>query len=126
MQIRYLFPVLALSLFFVSPAAPAFAAHDGGHGSAAHGGTSHAPAKVPSGKIHTAKGKVVHMDKAAGKVTLDHEAVPALKWPQMTMPFRVEDSSLLDGLKKGSFVRFDFRSEGPGRDPVIVDIEVLK
>ncbi|MDR2745424.1 MAG: copper-binding protein [Desulfovibrio sp.] len=123
---RYIFPVLALSLLFVSPAGGACAAHDGEHGHAAHSGTNHAPAKSPSGKVYTAKGKVIQIDRAAGKVTIDHEPVPALKWPQMTMPFRVEDASLLDGLKKGSPVRLDFRPEGPGRDPVIVDIEVLK
>ena len=123
MQIRYILPALALSLFFVSPATVAFAAHDGG-GHAAHSGTGQAPAKAPSGKVYTAKGKIIHVDKAAGKVTIDHEPVPALKWPQMTMPFRVEDSSLLDGLKNGSTARFDFRPEG--HVPVIVDIEVLK
>ncbi|MDR2056037.1 MAG: copper-binding protein [Desulfovibrio sp.] len=126
MKIRYIFPALALGLFFVSPAVGACAAHDGGHGHAAHGGTNHAPAPAPTGKIYTAKGKVIQVDKAAGKVTIDHEPVPALKWPRMTMPFRMEDSSLLDGLKKGSSARFDFRPEGQGRDPVIVDIEVLK
>jgi Cu(I)/Ag(I) efflux system membrane fusion protein len=122
---RYIFPILALSLLFASPATPAIAAHDGGHG-AAHGGTSPAPAKAPDGKVYTAKGKIMQVDKDANRVTIDHEPVPALKWPQMIMPFRVEDASLLDGLKKGGSVRLDFRPDGSGREPVIVDIEVLK
>ncbi|MDR3358936.1 MAG: copper-binding protein [Desulfovibrio sp.] len=126
MKIRYTFPILTLILFFVSPTVGVFAASDGGHGHAAHSGTTHAPAQAPAGKVYTAKGKIVHTDKAAGKVTIDHEPVPALKWPRMTMPFRVEDPSLLDGLENGSPVRLDFRPEGPGRDPVIVDIEALK
>ena len=123
MNTRHLFPVLTLFLCLASPAAPALAAHDHGkeQGCASHA----APAGAAS--VYTAKGKVTQVEKAAGKVIIDHEPVPVLKWPQMVMPFGVEDASLLDGLKKGDAVRLDFRLEGAGgHDPVIVDIEVLR
>ena len=46
-----------------------------------------------------ARGVVVDVD--ADIVTLDHEPVPALKWPAMTMPFKLADRQLAKGLKKG-------------------------
>ena len=48
-------------------------------------------------------------------VTLDHGPVPALKWPAMTMTFRLGDPVLERGFKAGDRVRFGFDQppEGP-------------
>jgi Cu(I)/Ag(I) efflux system membrane fusion protein len=45
-------------------------------------------------------------------LTLDHAAVPELKWPAMTMPFKLGDKALATGLKKGQSVSFSFDKQG--------------
>lgn len=52
-------------------------------------------------------GEVRKVDKAQGKVTLQHEAIANLKMPAMTMAYRVQNPAWLDGLKEGDKVRFD-------------------
>ncbi|EEF26073.1 conserved hypothetical protein [Ricinus communis] len=52
-------------------------------------------------KSYAAKGEVVVVDKAAGKVKLKHEAIPELDWPAMTMFFAVADKSQLESLAVG-------------------------
>ena len=54
--------------------------------------------------------QIVEID--ASQVTLDHAAVPALKWPAMTMPFKLADPALARGLKKGQAVSFSFDKQG--------------
>jgi membrane fusion protein, copper/silver efflux system len=44
----------------------------------------------------------------SGAVTLSHEPVPALKWPAMTMDFKLAKPGLLRGFKKGDRVTFRF------------------
>jgi len=51
---------------------------------------------------------------AAGGVTLQHQAVPALEWPAMTMSFRLADAAMLRGFKKGDEVTFSFDQEAQG------------
>ena len=57
-------------------------------------------------------GVVRKVDAAAGKVTLEHEAIESLGWPPMTMAFRVRDARLLEGLAPGRKVRFAFVQQG--------------
>jgi Cu(I)/Ag(I) efflux system membrane fusion protein len=122
--LRYL-PAFALALALAFAPASGFlpaatAAHGGGHGDA-HGASGAAPAT--SDAIYTAKGMVVGMDGNAGTITIRHEPVPAVRWPAMTMSFRLEEPSVAEGVKQGDAVRFDFRNDGPA--PTIVHIEPL-
>ena len=48
---------------------------------------------------HVAKGTVKSIDAKAGTVTLDHEPVKSLKWPAMSMAFKVQDKALLEKLE---------------------------
>jgi Cu(I)/Ag(I) efflux system membrane fusion protein len=64
---------------------------------------------------HKGRGTVVSVDAAAGHVELDHEAIPSLRWPGMTMEFIVEDEAQLRKLKKGDAVEFELRAK-PDRD----------
>jgi Cu(I)/Ag(I) efflux system membrane fusion protein len=57
-------------------------------------------------------GGVVVEPAEGGSITIDHEPVPALKWPQMTMPFQLARPDLGQGLKPGDTVRFRFRQQG--------------
>jgi membrane fusion protein, copper/silver efflux system len=59
---------------------------------------------------HKGRGTVVDVDAAQGRVELDHEAIPSLQWPGMTMGFQVEDKAQLAGLKKGDTVQFELRA----------------
>ncbi len=69
------------------------------------------PAAQPA--LYEAVGKIEKID--AGGLTLEHGPVPALKWPAMTMTFRLGSPALARGFKAGDRVRFGFDqpSEGP-------------
>ena len=54
------------------------------------------------------------VDAKAGSVTLNHGAVATLKWPAMAMEFKVANASLLEGLKPGLAVAFEFVERQPG------------
>lgn len=54
----------------------------------------------------------VVVDIEADSLTLDHQPVPALKWPAMTMPFKLADKQLAAGLKKSQAVDFSFVKRG--------------
>jgi Cu(I)/Ag(I) efflux system protein CusF len=58
-------------------------------------------------------GVITEIDAKEATVTLKHEPIPALGWPSMTMPFRANPPSLLDGLKVGQKIAFD-ANEGHG------------
>ena len=74
-------------------------------------GTLFSPTSVPSAPVeYQTRGRVVGID--ADGITLEHEAVPALKWPAMTMPFKLADPHLAHGLKKGQAVHFSFAARG--------------
>jgi len=51
---------------------------------------------------------------AGNKVTLDHDPIPALKWPRMEMEFGVAPGALPRTLKPGDRVRFDMKPGKPG------------
>jgi Cu/Ag efflux protein CusF len=52
------------------------------------------------------RGTVNQIDAAAATVNITHEAIPALKWPAMTMDFKIADKKLLSGIKSGQTVTF--------------------
>ena len=54
------------------------------------------------------KGEVKKVDTAAGKVTLTHGAIKKFDMEDgMTMVYRVQDPSMLNGLKSGDRISFD-------------------
>lgn len=65
-----------------------------------------------------AKGVVLQVDQAKATVNIDHDPIPALGWPSMTMPFRLKESALAAQVKEGDTV--DFFLEKSGSDYVIV------
>jgi Cu/Ag efflux protein CusF len=52
------------------------------------------------------KGTINKVDNAAGSVNISHEAIPAIKWPAMTMDIKVADKKILSGVKSGQTVTF--------------------
>jgi Cu(I)/Ag(I) efflux system membrane fusion protein len=79
---------------------------------AAVGGFSEAPVTKSAG--HQAQGMVEEVDAQAGTVSLSHGPVASLKWPAMTMEFKVANVALLKTLKPGSRVSFEFVERAPG------------
>ena len=76
---------------------------------AASGGAARAPAAAlaptPATIGHKAEGSI---DLKAGTLSLNHGPVLTLKWPAMTMEFKAANASLLNGLRPGQAVRFEF------------------
>ena len=70
------------------------------------------------GATYTTMGHVASV--AADSVTINHEPVPALGWPSMTMTFKAPDAAMLSGLTTGAPVQFTFRQQGS--DNVLTDI----
>lgn len=81
--------------------------------------------KAEAQKSYAAKGEVVAVDKAAGKVKLKHEAIAELEWPAMTMFFAVADKAQLDTLRAGARVEFQFVKVS-GSAPLITEIKTAK
>ena len=67
------------------------------------------PAQAP--RSHNGRGTVIAVDAAKGRVELDHEPIPSMQWPRMTMDFMVEDRAQLAKLKKGQAVEFELRPQ---------------
>jgi Cu(I)/Ag(I) efflux system membrane fusion protein len=74
--------------------------------------------------VYETQGVVKAIDVAGPAITLDHGAIPALRWGPMVMSFPVEDVSLLEGIKVGDTVRFDLQVQPDGRTYSIIDLEV--
>ena len=84
------------------------------------GSSDEKPAQVDSSTAkssaagHQADGTVDSVDAKTGSVSISHGAVASLKWPAMTMGFKVTNDALLKGLKPGSTVTFEFVERQPG------------
>ena len=94
-----------------------------GHGSPAKGseGATTAGTGAPAAVGHKADGSVDAIDPKALTVSINHGPVPSLKWPAMTMEFKAANPSLLNGLKPGQAVVFEFVERQPG-DYVVTSI----
>jgi len=109
---------LITSFAFVAALAPAFAVaadHDmhAGHG-AMHSDTA---------QTALVDGLVKKVDKAGGKITVSHDALPN-GMPAMTMAFKVKDAPWLDKVKDGQKIRF--ASDNVNGAMTIVRLELPK
>ena len=69
-------------------------------------------------------GVVKAVDTAKGSITLQHEAIAAIGWPAMTMPFKVASPGLLTHVKVGDKVQFTFHQASAGS--TVTAIKVAK
>lgn len=68
--------------------------------------------EMPIGsKMGKGSGSVTAVDAKAGKITLDHGAIPAVGWPAMKMGFSAKPE-LLKGIAVGDKVDFDLTVTG--------------
>ena len=71
------------------------------------GRTQAAPSQAAAAaNLPIVTGTVEKVDLGAGKVTIDHGAIPNLNMDPMTMVFRIQDPASLKGVKAGDMVRF--------------------
>lgn len=63
---------------------------------------------------HRGDGRVEAVDPARATVTLAHGPVASLKWPAMSMEFRVKDPALIRTMKPGQKIDFEFVDAGGG------------
>jgi Cu(I)/Ag(I) efflux system membrane fusion protein len=68
---------------------------------------------------HRGEGSIEAVDAAHGTVTLAHGPIASLKWPAMTMDFRVRDPALARTMKPGQKIGFDFIDAGGGEYVII-------
>jgi len=80
------------------------------------------PAAGATPATHRGEGTVMAVDPAHASVTLAHGPIASLKWPAMTMDFKVKDVPLLRTLKPGQNIIFDLVGEAGG-EYVIVGIQ---
>jgi Cu(I)/Ag(I) efflux system membrane fusion protein len=87
-----------------------------GHGEAAKGAEASAPGSTSAPPVIGLKadGSIDGIDLKAGTVSLSHGPIAALKWPAMTMEFKVAHGGLLQGLQPGQAVAFEFVERQPG------------
>ena len=61
---------------------------------------------------HKASGTIEAVDPVAGTLRINHGPVASLSWPSMTMDFGVSDKGLLNNVKSGQQVEFEFIERG--------------
>ena len=61
-----------------------------------------------------AEGTVDSIDLKDGTISLNHGPVTSLKWPAMTMEFKLANASLLQGLKPGTRIMVEFVERAQG------------
>ena len=66
------------------------------------------PARAAS--VPFVKAEVTSVDTAKGMVTLNHEDIPNMNMPAMTMAFDVANTKMLKNIKAGDKVRFKLES----------------
>ena len=87
-----------------------------------HAKTESKPAAAAS--TEWTAGQVRKVDKAAGKVTIKHGAIPKFDMPPMTMAYRVKDKAMLERLKPGDKIKFDV--DGVGGEFTVLRLEKVK
>ena len=80
---------------------------------------------VQAADAASGKGMLNKIDAATGIVNISHEAIPSIKWPAMTMDFKVADKKQLSGVKSGQAVSFGLTKD-PAVGYVISHIEPAK
>ncbi len=71
-------------------------------------------AQTGAAMTHKGEGSIESVDLAQASVTINHGPIASLKWPAMTMDFKVKDPALLRTLKPGQSIAFEFVEAAAG------------
>jgi len=88
---------------------------------AQHGGHGAQVAQQPSQQTVVGEGKVIAVVPSSSQIVVDHKAIPGFM-DAMTMGYRIEPPSLLEGVKAGDSIRFTIDKQ----QKAIVKIEKMK
>ena len=87
---------------------------------AALGAFSQGTQGVKAGQaLHRGEGSVEAVDASHSTVTLAHGPIASLKWPAMSMDFRVKDPALVRTMKPGQKISFEFVDAGGGEFVIV-------
>lgn len=120
-------PLSIVVVLALSPFTPAIAQSGGMQGMDMKGMDKGMDMKMDKGanksdaKSHHATGTVKSVDASQGTMTVDHQPVPSMNWPAMSMKFKVKEKKSLQSLKPGQNVEFDFVQQG--KDYVITKVK---
>lgn len=64
---------------------------------------------------YEAMGNLESVDLSDLSVSMTHDPIEALQWPEMTMDFELADSSVVQGILPGERIHFVFEDHGDGR-----------
>ena len=81
-----------------------------------------APVAGAAPVVHRGSGTVESVDPAQAGVTIAHGPIASLKWPAMSMEFKVKDAALLRTMKPGQKIDFETVAGVPG-EYVIVRVQ---
>ena len=104
-------PVVVAANFLIDAESNLQAALGGLGGAAPVAAPAAAAAKTVG---HQTTGTVEDVDLKDGSVSMSHAPVPSLNWPAMTMEFKAANPALLQALKPGAKVEFEFVERAPG------------
>lgn len=105
MKCTFAAPAATLAMILLSGAAMAGGTADKPMDPAMHAGAD-AKATAPAASLPAVSGKITKVDEAAGKISIDHQAIPNLSMDAMTMVFKAADPALLKAAKPGDAVTF--------------------
>lgn len=71
-----------------------------------------AAAAFAQGDRYKASGAIVAVDRDLGRVTIDTDPVAELKMPALGLAYSVYDRNLLDRLRSGRKIEFEFVKQG--------------
>ena len=80
-------------------------------------GTQGAPTGTAA--AHKGEGSIESVDLAQASVTINHGPIASLKWPAMTMDFKIKDPALLRTLKPGQNIAFEFVEAATGEWTIV-------
>jgi Cu(I)/Ag(I) efflux system membrane fusion protein len=107
-------PVVVAANFLIDAESNLKAAMGGFAGAPAGSASAASAAASSPGAGHHAQGTVEEIDSALGTISIAHGPIASLKWPAMTMEFKVANLALLKGLKPGAKVAVEFVERAPG------------
>ncbi len=86
---------------------------------------SEKPVLLAAAQSHQGKGTVEVIEPEKNRIKLAHGPIKSLGWGAMKMFFKVEEADLLEDVKVGDKVNFEFLKTRDGRF-VIIDIEKIE
>jgi len=84
---------------------------------------AHQPLLLAAAQTHHGEGTVTAVDQKGKRIEFKHGPIKSIGWMGMQMYFSVDDAELLDGVRVGDKVDFDF-IETRDKRFVVTDIEV--